>query len=415
MARQPPPADPSLRRPWLSHNLKTLSAVSFLQDAASELLYPILPLFITAVLGAPVVVVGAVEGVAEAVAALTKVLSGRLSDRAGRKTFVTAGYGLAAVGKILIAVATVWPIVLLARCIDRVGKGIRAAPRDALIVDGVPAQHRGSAFGFHRAMDTSGAVVGPLLGLAGYELLNHQLRPLFVIAVVPAVASVFLTRTVVESRRRPVSVAPVGRGGATGHAAAVLRRKDEPLPPRFWSVVAVLALFGLINFPDSLLLLRASELGLGTAGVIAAYALYNAVYAALSYPAGWLSDRVPRRYVMAVGFGFFAVGYVGLALIRSPGLVFVILPLYGGFAACTDGVGKAWISSLLPADRQGFGQGLYQGMTGAAVLVAGLWAGFSWDGTGRGPLLISGAVAVLLAAVLLVQGHDRLPPPKTSR
>ncbi len=139
------------------------------------------------------------------------------------------------------------------------------------------------------------------------------------------------------------------------------------------------------------------------------------MYAALSYPAGWLSDRVPRRYVMAVGFGFFAVGYVGLALIRSPGLVFVILPLYGGFAACTDGVGKAWISSLLPADRQGFGQGLYQGVTGAAVLVAGLWAGFSWDGTGRGPLLISGAVAVLLAAVLLVQGHDRLPPPKTSR
>lgn len=393
----------SAHRPWLTRNLKVLSAVSFLQDTASELLYPILPLFLTTVLGAPVAVVGAVEGAAEGIAAAAKIASGRWSDRSRRTPFITAGYSLAAAGKVLIAVATVWPVVLLARCVDRLGKGIRSAPRDALLVVGVAPGDRGAAFGFHRAMDTSGAVVGPLLGLAGYELLGHRLRPLFIIAVIPAVASVFLIRAVAEPRRRsaePRAHPPAGDGVPATPTAA-----QEPLSVRFWSVLGILALFGLVNFPDALLLLRASRLGLGTAGVIAAYALYNAVYAALSYPAGALSDRVPRHYVMAAGLAFFALGYLGLGLISSPALVFVILPLYGGFAACTDGVGKAWISSLAPVARQGFAQGLYQGVTGGAILVAGLWAGFAWNGTGRLPLLISGTTAAVLAVGVVLVGH----------
>jgi MFS family permease len=167
----------------------------------------------------------------------------------------------------------------------------------------------------------------------------------------------------------------------------------------------ILTVFGLVNFPDALLLLRAHELGVSTAGVIAAYVLYNLVYAAGAYPAGALSDRLPRQHVFSLGLLLFACGYLGLGLATQPWQVFAILPLYGGFAACTDGVGKAWVSSLAPTGRQGGAQGLYQAASGGAVLVAGLWAGLAWNGTGRLPLLISGTVALLVAATLLIQGR----------
>ncbi|MER6737628.1 MFS transporter [Streptomyces puniciscabiei] len=369
--------------------------MSFLQDAASELLYPILPIFLTTVLGAPPAVVGAIEGLAEGAASVTKVAAGRLADRFARRPLIGAGYGLAAVGKLLIAVATVWPLVLVARVVDRLGKGVRGAPRDALLVDGVPQGQRGKVFGLHRAADTAGAVVGPLAGLALYEGLDHRLRPLFWIAVIPAVASVALVAVV----RDP------GRAG--GASAKAVRARWRSLPRPYWRVLAVLFAFNLINFPDALLLLRAHELGLSTAGVVGAYAVYNLSYAVLSYPAGALSDRLPRPLVFAAGLVFFAVGYLGLGLIHAPWLVFVVLPLYGGFAACTDGVGKAWVSSLVPDRWQGTAQGLYQGITGAAVLLAGLWAGLAWGSDGHVPLLVSGAIALALAAVLPVLGRSR--------
>lgn len=391
---------------WLTPNVRTLSGVSFLQDAASELLYPVLPIFLTGTLGAPVAVVGIVEGLAEGVAALTKLAAGRLADRRARRPLIALGYGLAAVGKILIALAAVWPVVLAGRCIDRVGKGIRGAPRDALLMVGADPAARGRIFGFHRAADTAGAVVGPALGLGLYELLDHQIRPLLLVAVVPAVLSVLLVRAVHEPspshRTGPGSSRPAvaGTAGSDRGAPAAL----TALPRRLRALVALLGLFSLVNFPDALLLLRASQLGLSTAGVIAAYVLYNAVYAALAYPAGALSDRLPRHLVFAVGLVFFAVGYLGLGLAATPGWVFLLLPAYGGFAACTDGVGKAWAASLAPAGRQGGAQGLLQAVSGGGVLTAGLWAGLAWDHTGRTPLLLSGAVAAVLAAALVVSG-----------
>lgn len=387
-----------MERSWLTPNLKVLSGVSLLQDAASELVYPVLPIFLTVTLGAPAAVVGVVEGVAEGVAALTKLLAGRLSDRVGRRPLIAVGYGLAALGKLLVAVASIWPVVLAGRAVDRLGKGVRGAPRDALLmVDADPAA-RGRVFGFHRAADTTGAVVGPALGLGLYEALGHQLRPLLVVAVVPAVLSVLLVAAVRDPgaarSRSKVSVAsPVG-------LSADLRR-----------LLLVLGLFSLVNFPDALLLLRAHDLGLSTGAVIGAYIVYNAVYAAASYPAGALSDRWPRHRVFAAGLGFFAVGYLGLGLAGRPWLVFVLLPLYGGFAACTDGVGKAWVSGLAPTDRQGAVQGLYQALTGGAVLVAGLWAGLSWGGDGRVPLLLAGTVGLVMAVGLLVCGGRLVPQP----
>ncbi|MEV6543046.1 MFS transporter [Streptomyces sp. NPDC051665] len=403
------------RPAWLTRNVKVLCGVSFLQDAASELLYPILPIFLTVVLGAPPAVVGAIEGLAEGAASITKVAAGRLADRFDRRPLIGAGYGLAAVGKLLIALATVWPLVLLARVTDRLGKGMRGAPRDALLVEGVPKGQRGRVFGLHRAADTAGAVVGPLVGLVLYEALDHRLRPLFWIAVIPAIASVALVAAVRDPRSRKSADGPRSGSGspttADGTAAKAVRTPWRSLPRPYWRVLGILLAFNLVNFPDALLLLRAHDLGLSTAGVMGAYAVYNLVYAALSYPAGALSDRLPRSLVFATGLLFFAIGYLGLGLIHSPWAVFVVLPLYGGFAACTDGVGKAWISTLVPDRQQGSAQGLFQGATGAAVLLAGVWAGLAWGTDGHLPLLISGGIALVLAGALPVVARARTATP----
>ncbi|GAY14541.1 MFS transporter [Mycobacterium sp. shizuoka-1] len=376
---------------WLTRNVRVLSAVSFLQDAASELLYPLLPIYLTAVLGAPPSVVGAIEGAAEGAASLTKIAVGPLGDRFSKRPLIATGYGMAALGKVIIAVAAAWPGVLAGRVVDRLGKGIRGAPRDALLVDGVDPALRGRVFGFHRAMDTMGAVVGPLLGLVGYELLDHRIPPLLYIAIVPAVLSVLLVAAVRDPRRtgpRRTPGQPIFRG---------LRE----LPRRYWRVTALLVAFGAVNFPDALLLLRLNEIGFGVAEVILAYVGYNLVYALGSFPAGVLADRLPRSAVFGFGLVFFAVGYIGLGLTTDRVAAWLLIAAYGMFTACTDGVGKAWISTLVGADRQAGAQGVFQGASGFAVLAAGLWAGFLWGADGRLPLLVSGVVGGCFAVVLL--------------
>jgi MFS family permease len=379
-------------RNHVPRNVVVLSWVSFFQDAASEMLYPVLPLFLTGVLGAPVAAVGLIEGVAEATASAMKVVSGRLADLRRRRPMIAAGYALSSVAKPMIGLAQAWPFVLVARFIDRTGKGIRTSPRDAVIANETPPHLRGRAFGLHRAADTAGAVVGPLIGLAMYEMLDHDIRPLFFIAFVPAALSVLLLAFVHEAPHRAVSgTEPTGTTG--------------PLPRPFWKVVAFLALFGIVNFSDALLILRAKALGLGFAAVILAYVLYNLTYAGLSYPAGHVSDRVPRRFVFATGLAVFAVAYLGLGIATTAAWVWPLFALYGGYTALTDGIGKAWIADLLPSDREGSGLGLYQGIAGAGSLVAGIWAGLAWNGTGRLPLVISGSVVAVLSATLFAFGR----------
>lgn len=375
---------------WLTRNVRVLSAVSFLQDAASELLYPLLPIYLTVVLGAPPSVVGAIEGAAEGAASLTKLAVGPLGDRFAKRPLIATGYGMAALGKVIVAMAGAWPGVLAGRVVDRLGKGVRGAPRDALLVDGIESADRGKVFGFHRTMDTMGAVVGPLIGLAGYELLDHQIRPLLFIAIVPAVLSVLLLAFVREKPR-------VGPRPARQPLWAGMRE----LPRRFWRVTAVVVGFGLVNFPDALLLLRLNEIGFSVVGVILAYVTYNLVYALGSFPAGLLSDRLPRSAVFGVGLMFFAIGYIGLGLTRDHALAWVLIGFYGLFTACTDGVGKAWVSSLAGAGSQATAQGVFQGGSGFAVLIAGVWAGLLWSADGRLPLLVSGVVGACFAAALL--------------
>lgn len=373
---------------WLTRNVKVLSLVSLLQDTASELLYPLLPIYLTTVLGAPPSVVGAVEGAAEGAASLTKIASGPLGDRFARRRLIGAGYGMAALGKLIVAAATAWPGVLAGRVVDRLGKGMRGAPRDALLVEDVEPAQRGRVFGFHRTADTLGAVAGPLLGLAAYEALDQRIAPVLYVAVVPAVLSVLLIFWVRE-RPRPAVVRPPMLVG--------IRR----LPGRYWTVVTVLVAFSIANFPDALLLLRLHDIGFSVPAVILAYVGYNAVYAVASYPAGLLSDRFGRPAVYGVGLTFFAIGYLGLGLTTNTYVAWALLGAYGVFTACYDGVGKAWISTLTAADQQSTAQGVFQGLSGFAVLAAGLWAGFLWGADGRLPLIVSGAIGAAFAVAML--------------
>ncbi len=370
---------------WRTRNLKTLSAVSFAQDAASELLYPILPIFITVTLGAPVVVVGMIEGLAEGAAAITKLISGKISDGRARRPIIFLGYLLAAIGKLLVALAFVWPIALLGRVVDRLGKGIRGAPRDALLVMDILVEDRGKAIGFHRAADTAGAVVGPLIGLLIIHFAHGSLRTVLWIALIPAVLSVFLIKFVKET-------APPKRVDASaGHGV---------LPAELKRLVLLMGIFGLVNFPDALILLHLHQIGFSTFQVVALYALFNLSYALLAYPLGALADRIPKHRIFAGGLFAFAIAYIGLSQTDSKWISILLLLIYGGFAACNDAVGKSWVAKIAPNDRQGSAQGLFQGVSGGAILIAGIWAGLSWGEFGNLPLLISGVVAIFVAIAL---------------
>jgi MFS family permease len=295
--------------------------------------------------------------------------------------------------------------------VDRLGKGVRSAPRDALIASSVPREDLGRAFGFHRAGDTLGAVIGPLIALVGLALLNGDVRAVLWWAVVPAVASVLLTFLVVEKRRTPETgadpAAPDDVQAAAEAATPVLR---SPLPRAFWRVTIVLVGIAVVNFPDALLLLRVSDLGFSTTQVVLAYVVYNVVYALGAYPAGALSDRLPRPLVYGLGLLAFAVAYAGLGLVEGGPWVFVLVAVYGLFPALTDGVGKAWISTLVGDEHRGRAQGVFQSLNNGAVFVAGLWAGLLWTvGPGGGvvPLLVSGVLA-LVAGLVLVIGRHRI-------
>lgn len=406
-----------------------LTLVSLTQDAASELLYPLLPILLTTVLGAPAAVVGIIEGVAEAAAGVAKLISGRISDRIGRKPVTGLGYALAALGKVIVAAAGAWPVVMAGRVIDRLGKGTRAAARDAWLASSVQPKHLGRAFGFHRMGDTVGAVIGPLLGLLILNLSNGDVRHALWIAVIPAVMSVALVTLAPEKRpsgshrnRTPSHTSAAGaaltdeqdsgRGPSTRAAVA----NKQPLPRAFWRVAITLAVVSLFNFPDALLMLRLHDLGWSTNAILLAYVGYNLFFTVASFPAGMLADRLPPATVYAIGLVFFAAAYLGLGTVAGDShswQTWALLALYGLFPACTDGVGKAWISALVPDEVRGRAQGYFQALGNGSVFVAGLWAGLMWNaGSGQGvmPLQVSGVCSAVACVWMLttMRGAMRL-------
>ena len=367
-----------------------LSLVSFFADFSSEMVYPIIPLFITGTLGAPALAVGVVEGVAEGTANITKLISGRWADRFGaRKPFVVAGYGLAAIGKLILGLATVWPVALIGRTSDRFGKGIRGAPRDALLADFTDDRNRGRVFGFHRSMDSLGAVVGPLVGLAFLEA-DVRLRWIILLAVVPGIASVMVLKWLPE--RKPEPLAPGAERQVRGASA---------LPMSFYLLLGVMALFMLGNSSDAFLILRSKDLGLSTTLVVLAYVCYNLVYTGLSFPAGVVSDRIPRAWLMIVGMLVFAGVYLGFARASDDWAVWPLFAIYGAYIALTDGVSKALVADLAPKDIRSSAMGLFQGITGFAALAASITAGILWDQVSERAPFALGAACALAAALAL--------------
>lgn len=382
---------PARWRPDVPRNVLVLGLVSGLADISSEVVYPLLPLFLTTVLGAPVAVVGLIEGVAESTASLLKVGAGWWSDRRGRRIpLVMWGYGLAAVGKALLALAPVWPLVLLARVVDRVGKGIRGSPRDALIADSTDPAHRGCAFGLHRAMDTAGAVLGPLLALLLVALLDDRLRLVFLLAVVPGVLSVLALTLVREPRPSTMM---------TTHPA--VRPSLRGVDRQFVLFLLAALIFALGNSSDVFLLLRAKDLGLSTTAVVLAYVLYKFVAMSAAVPGGSAVDRLGRRTVFVAGLCVFALVYAGFALATRMWQAWPLFALYGVFLALTDGVGRALVVELAPSARRATALGAYGTTTGGAALVASIIAGVLWDHVGpAAPFILGAGCAVVAAAVL---------------
>ena len=379
---------------WLTRNLIILTFVSLAQDAASELLYPLLPILLTGVIGAAPVALGLIEGCAEAAAGFTKLLTGGASDRFGRKKFVVGGYSLAGIGKAFIVVATAWPLVFLGRITDRIGKGMRSAPRDALISDSVDGKDLGKAFGFHRTGDNIGAVIGPGLALIGLALLNGDVRAVAAWALIPAIISAILTLFVRETFVKH-----------TKEIRNVVRAERQPLSRPLKRTIALLTLIQLTNIPDALLLLRLHDIGFSTQGVVLAYMLFSAVTVIAAYPAGYVSDKFAPKIVYAIGLCAFVIAYYLLGSSQSHSVAIIAIAIYGFFPALTDGVGKAWVAKISEFDNRGRAQGVYQACMSFAVLGAGLWGGLAWSkGAFQVPLIIA-AIGAFAGAVTLAAMH----------
>lgn len=393
---QPTPDHAGTRLP---RNVILLGVVSFFADVSSEMAYPFIPIFLTGVLGAPVGVVGMIEGVAESTASLMKLASGWWSDHVRRRLpLVITGYGLATVGKLLLALASVWPMVFFARFVDRFGKGLRGSPRDALIGDSAPPELRGRAFGLHRSMDTAGAVLGPLLALAMAGALNDDLRTVFLLAAVPGFLGVLALFLVREPRRPAAS--------ATKPTDAEVLPAVGPMPRPLLLFIAASLVFALGNSSDVFLLLRARDLGMSTTLVVLAYVVYNFVYMLGAYPIGILSDRIGRRGVFVAGLAAFAATYLGFALTTGATMVWPLFALYGLYMAATDGIGKALITDIAPAERRASAIGLHGMITGLGTLVASVLAGQLWDHVGPAAPFLLGAGSAALAMLLLLAARS---------
>lgn len=385
------------KRPvWLTRNLFAISWVSLLQDAASEMLYPIMPIFLNTVLGAPAAVVGAIEGFAEGAMSITKLSSAWMNRWIPRKVMVFLGYSGAAMGKIIIALAAVWPVVMLGRVVDRLGKGMRSAARDAILVQGIDKAHRGRVIGFHRTADTTGAVIGPILALVLLSAFDGNIRDVLWVAVIPAVlstAAVLFIKDQDPATKRLVKIAK----------AEVTAANTQVLAPKLKRVIWVLSFFALANFPDALLLLHLSQEGWAVTEVVGAYLIFNIAYASLNFPFGLLADKLKPQQVYAVGLVCFAIAYAGFGLTSDKVLGVALIVIYGGFAAANDVVGKSWVSKLAGDHQQLTVQARLQGLSGFGILFAGIWAGLAWSlgaGFGTVPLMISGVFGLIAAGVL---------------
>ncbi len=371
-------------------NIYLLGLVSLLNDASSEIIQPILPLFISS-LGAGGLAVGLIGGLSDGLPSLLKVLSGYWSDRLGkRKPLVATGYGISAVGKLLLALALTWQQVFVLKTLERSGKGIRSAPRDAIIAESAAREGRGRGFGIHRALDSLGAVIGSVLAYLLWQG-GMDFRMIFIVAGIVAFVALLPLIPVKERSKSPVSC---------------LRPGFSNLSPDLGPFVAIASLFALGNFSYMFFILRAQEFFSGKMAIgapLLLYVLFNLVYTLFSIPSGSWSDRVGRKKVLSVGYSLFALVSLGFALVSSaPGLV-LLFALYGLVFAIVDGAERAFVSDLCRADVRGTGLGVYYGAVGVSALASGLVAGALWQYLNAEATFIFGAMAAFMASILLLK------------
>lgn len=382
----------------LSRNTYLLALASLFADISTEMLYPILPIFLTGTLGATATVVGIIDGIAQAVQNVVQGFSGWLSDKLQkRKGIALVGYALAAIAKPLIGLSTGWLGVLAARSLDRLGAGVRSAPRDALVAASADEQSRGKAFGLEGVGDNLGAFLGPLVTLALVALAAVTLPTIFFIAFVPGLLATLMVLLVKE---KPVEA----------HAKAKLDVHLGRFPKRYWVYLGVTAIFGIGNSSNAFLILRTHDLGVSLTLTILIYALFNLVAAIASYPAGYLSDRLGRRNVLLVSFLIFLIVYAGFGLTTDSVLLGFLFAFYGLYQGIFRSVGKALASDLVPEELRASGVGWYMTTVGITGLVASIVGGVLWSNVGPTATFLYGAGSALagsLALVFLVPGRIR--------
>lgn len=386
----------------LSPNIVFIGFISLLTDVSSELIFTLLPLFLTNVLGAATVVIGLIEGIAESTASLLKLLSGWLSDKLRNRKYLSfIGYALSALSKPFMLIANAWGPILAIRFADRFGKGIRAAPRDALVGDSVDEDNRGKAYGFHKAMDTSGAALGLILAalvvfLLQRDVVNLQFdtyRWMVIIGIVPAFIALFFFIFIKEPPKKAADACT---------AQVADSAKEKAIDKRFKIFMAIMFLFTLGNSSDAFIVLRAQNLGNSVLLISIMLIMFNVVYALFSMPAGILSDKLGRRKVIITGWIIYALVYLGLAAVNQGWLIWLLYAFYGLYYGLTQGVYRALVCDLVPEERRGTAFGMYNGIVGITLLPASLIAGWLWQSVSPGAPFYFGAALAGLSAIGLM-------------
>ena len=385
-------SDPGPNSRTLNRNIYAVSAVSFFTDLSSEMIYPLLPIFLTTTLGASAGALGVIEGAAETTAALLKLASGWWSDKVRRrKPLIVAGYAIASFARPLIAIAQSAGQVLAIRMTDRVGKGIRGAPRDALIADSVHESVRGRAFGFQRTSDHAGAVIGPLVAFAVLTWWHTPLRTVFWLAAIPGVIAVMVAIVFV---REPAREQPIEPAEGIPHVEA-------PLPRRFWGALGAVTLFTLGNSTDAFLLLRATQLGVPVALAPILWAMLHVVKSTTSTPGGVLSDRIGRKPAVIAGWAIYAGVYLLFARATEAWHAWALFAVYGIYFGLAEGPERAMVADIVPGGKRGVAFGWYNLAIGIAALPASVTFGLLWDRLGPSAAFTFGAGMAAIAALAL--------------